>query len=179
MINWVSYNGSFKKTKRINMGNIIADKEIITPQLIEDLSLKARNSNRLRVNYNFHKLSDNVQRMLNVISTNSYVRPHCHISAKKNEMFVLLRGEIHILFYDKFGEIKDVVTLSENGNRGVDIKPNVWHSALVLKGVAVCFETKDGPYIKEDDKDFASWAPEEYSTESEIYVNKLREFILK
>ena len=36
------------------------------------------------------------------------------------------------------------------------------------------YEIKEGPYNPDTDKKFANWAPEEYTDESKIYLDKLK-----
>ena len=42
---------------------------------------------------------------------------------------------------------------------GIDIRPGVWHTMVVLSAHAICYEVKPGPYSAPTDKEFASWAP--------------------
>jgi cupin fold WbuC family metalloprotein len=55
----------------------------------------------------------------------------------------------------------------------LDIEPGVWHTFLVLKEDTVLFECKKGPYDKEADKTFASWAPEEGSGKAKVWMDRL------
>jgi hypothetical protein len=53
---------------------------------------------------------------------------------------------------------------------GCDIRPGVWHTIFALVPDTVVFEVKPGPYSPANDKDFAPWAPREYSPEAAPYL---------
>lgn len=135
----------------------------ITNSLLDDTSEKAKQAQRLRMNYNFHReLSDTLQRMLNAMEPTTYVQPHKHKDPDKREIFVILRGRVVVIEFDDNGEIIDYLVLDKNmGNYGVEIAPGKWHSIISLESGSVVYEVKDGPYHKIDDKNFADWAPRE------------------
>lgn len=135
----------------------------IDKTLLDETSEKAKQTDRLRMNYNFHRsLSDNLQRMLNAMEPTTYVQPHKHQDPDKREIFVILRGRIVVIEYDDNGEISDYLVLdTKTGNYGVEIAPGKWHSLISLESGSVVYEVKDGPYYKIDDKNFADWAPGE------------------
>jgi cupin fold WbuC family metalloprotein len=145
--------------------------------LIEELAGKAEDSKRKRINYNFHKeLSDTLQRMLNVMEPGTYIRPHKHEDPDKREAFILLQGRAVVIEFDDNGEITDHVFLDPVlGRFGVEIPERTWHTIIVLEPHSVIYEVKDGPYSSIDDKNFAPWAPEEYTPETKEYNSKLLE----
>ena len=73
--------------------------DVVTDDLLDALSARAKRSARLRANHNLHRFEDNVQRMLNAIEPGSYVRPHRHMDPPKVEMFTLLRGCLALFFF--------------------------------------------------------------------------------
>jgi len=150
------------------------DYKLLTNSLINEVIDNAKNDKRKRKNYNFHNLSDNVQRMLNAIEPDSYIRPHKHINPPKIEFFIVLKGKFYVVFFNENGEIYDVVYLDGKKNIGIDIKPGVIHSLISLKKGGVIFETKDGPYDPSTDKKFPDWAPLENTIESYNYLKKLK-----
>ena len=132
----------------------------IDQELLKDTSEKARLSPRQRMNFNLHKLSDPVQRMLNAIEPESYIQPHRHLSPPKVEVFMILKGKGCILIFSDDGEITETFLLKEGGDiAGVEIPPGVWHTVLSMESGTVFFEVKDGPYQALTDKDFAPWSP--------------------
>ncbi len=151
---------------------------VLTRELVVELIDLARGSKRLRKNYNFHNLTDNVQRMLNAIEPDSYVRPHRHLNPPKVEMFILLKGKASVVIFDDQGEIMQCILLDGTNNKGVDVPVGAWHTIISLESGTVIFEVKDGPYIQADDKDFAKWAPEEGETGVQRYWNELKDKVL-
>jgi cupin fold WbuC family metalloprotein len=148
--------------------------EVLTESLIQATVQKAKSSPRKRQNYNFHQASDSVQRMLNALEPDSYVRPHRHLNPPKVEHFVVLQGSLAVLIFNDQGRITDTLILDCRKSFGIDIKPGVWHSIVGLVSGTVIFETKDGPYIQATDKDFALWAPEENTPESRQFLAMLK-----
>ncbi len=139
--------------------------KLISSTIIQNLSFEAKNSERLRKNYNFHdKLSDPLQRMLNAMEPDTYVQPHKHEAPDKREMFIILKGKALVVTFNNTGEIDEYTILDPTTeNFGVEIPPKIWHTIIILSKHTVLFEVKDGPYTPLNDKDFASWAPDEKS----------------
>lgn len=135
----------------------------ITNRELDKLGLKAKLSQRKRMNYNFHKYAgDPMQRMLHAMQPGTYVQPHKHENPDKREIFIILTGRIAVVEYDNAGNaIKHIVLDPEKGNFGVEIPPRTWHSIIALQENSVVYEVKDGPYSPTDDKNFAAWAPHE------------------
>lgn len=144
----------------------------INSELLSRLSREARQSPRLRKNYNFHYgPEDPLQRMLNAMEPGTYIRPHKHENPDKREAFFALSGSLCILEFDDLGEIREYTILNAaRGNFGVEIPARTWHSIISLETGSVAYEVKDGPYNPADDKDFAPWAPEEGSGEAADYL---------
>lgn len=79
---------------------------------INETSAKAKTSARKRMNYNFHKEdSATLQRMLNAIEPDSYIRPHKHENPDKVEAFFCLKGKMAVVEFDDSGEIVDHIIL--------------------------------------------------------------------
>jgi cupin fold WbuC family metalloprotein len=135
--------------------------QILDTTLIDTLIERARQSPRLRTNYNFHSsMEDNPHRFLNVMARGTYIAPHRHLDPPKSESFLVLRGEIAFFLFDDGGAITRTEILG--GDRlAIDIAPGVWHTLAVLSPDAACYEVKPGPYSAANDKDFAPWAPRE------------------
>lgn len=152
--------------------------QLITQSLIANLTDKALSVPRLRTNYNFHQLSDQVQRFLNVAARDTYIRPHKHQNPDKTETFIILDGSIQFFLFDDVGNITHSVLISsESGTLGIDIPPRVWHCFVVLSKSAALFEIKEGPYDPSIDKHFAEFAPEEYSPQAASYLQQLKAHI--
>jgi len=147
----------------------------INEALLDRLTLEARTSPRLRMTHNFHSgPADTLQRMLNAMEPGTYVRPHKHESPDKREAFFALRGKLCVVEFNDSGEIADYTVLdSANQNYGAEIPQRTWHTIISLETGSVAYEVKDGPYDPENDKNFASWAPEENSPEAKEYLSRL------
>lgn len=148
---------------------------LVTTTVLADLTAQAKTTDRLRINYNFHQLTDTVQRFLNVAARDSYIRPHKHQNPDKTETFILLRGRINFLIFDDQGQITESFILSQDGeNLGIDVHPGVWHTFIVLSDTCALFEIKEGPYDPSSDKTFAPFAPQEHTKEATAYLTRLR-----
>ena len=68
---------------------------VITQAILDELTEKAKASERLRMNYNFHEsLEDKCHRMLNAVEPGTVVPIHRHPT--KDESFVILRGKVRV-----------------------------------------------------------------------------------
>jgi len=135
---------------------------LIDKLLLDETSAKASQNERLRMNYNIHeRLDDPVNRMLNALEPGTYLRPHRHLSPPKTESYIVLRGELDVLFFDDNGNLFQRRTLNpEMGNYGMDIPAGVWHSMIVRQSGTVLYEVKEGPFTPLIPEDFASWSPD-------------------
>jgi len=149
--------------------------KIVSPKLLDDLTQKARNSSRRRLNHNFHEdLTDPINRMLNALEPGTYLQPHKHENPDKREVFIVLRGSLVVVFFDTSGNPTDFVLLDpQKGNHAVEIPVGAWHTLISLESGSVVYEVKDGPYLPLSDKNFASWAPKEGDQACEEYLEKL------
>lgn len=147
----------------------------IDEAFISETSEKAQNSSRRRMNYNFHKqASCTLQRMLNAMEPDTYIQPHKHENPDKVEAFFVLRGRILLIEFDDAGHITDHIILDpKTGQYGGEIPPRTWHTLISLEKASVAYEVKDGPYNPTDDKNFASWAPQEGDSDCLEYNNSL------
>ena len=76
--------------------------KIIDENLLNRVSAQAKNSPRLRMNYNFHEsLEDKCHRMLNAVEPETLVPIHRHPT--KDESFVVLRGKVRVNTYNDDG----------------------------------------------------------------------------
>lgn len=151
------------------------DATIMTQKILDKAVALSRKSPRKRIIYPFHK-SDNdmLHRMLNAIQPNSYVRPHMHNDPPKSESVVMLRGALKYIIFESDGSVKDHFVLKAGTSRfGVDLEPGVIHSMAALEPDTVLYESKTGPYVKLNDKQFAAFSPEEKSPDVPDYLKFL------
>ena len=124
--------------------------KIIDEQLLNEVGAQAKESPRLRMNYNFHQSLDELcHRFINAVEPGTEVPIHRHPT--KDESFVILRGKVRVTTHNDDGSIiEDVVLSQESGNYGVDIPKNVWHTLESLEPGSVIFECKEGPFVEHE-----------------------------
>lgn len=120
--------------------------EVINDQLLDQVSGKAKENQRLRMNYNFHASPEaGAQRLLNALEPGTELPIHRHTHT--TETYFVIKGKIKVLFYNDTKQITDTVLLDPlQGNYGVNIPMGQWHTLEVLVSGTVIFEVKDGPY---------------------------------
>lgn len=141
--------------------------KIISKQLLDETTERAKHSPRLRMNYNFHEeLDDPINRLINAIEPGTYLRPHRHLNPDKDETFLLLRGKVGIFLFDNEGNITEKLILDPlAGVYGADIKAGTWHGLLVLETGSVIYEVKQGPFAPLSAENLAPWSPDANDTE--------------
>lgn len=137
----------------------------LTQELLDNIAHLARSSPRLRQNYNFHDVSEKVQRFINVLQPGTYIRPHRHHrTAEMNgfEFFLVVQGELGIIIMDECGQILDTGRVSANGStRGIELPQGTYHTLVALAPDTVILELKEGPYEPSTDKEFIATFPPE------------------
>ena len=125
---------------------------IISQEILNELTAKAKASERLRANLDLRNSPDDQsQRMLNTLEPGTKVEIHSHPS--KDESFVLLRGRVRVNTYNDDGTvIESVVLCPEEGLYGVDIPKNVWHNVECLESGSIFFECKEGPFVPHEEE---------------------------
>jgi cupin fold WbuC family metalloprotein len=141
--------------------------------MIDELIVKARESQRLRANYNIHEsLSDPVQRLFIAAGLSSYFRPHRHTG--KSEFALVIRGLFDVILFDDEGTVTERVSIGpDTGILGLEIPADQFHTWLPMEETSVFFEVKQGPYDPSSSLVFAPWSPEEGSAQAKEYQAKL------
>ena len=123
---------------------------IIDKALLDKVSEQAKDSPRLRKNFNFHQsLDEKCHRFLNAVEPGTEVPIHKHPT--KDETFVILRGKVRVTTHNDDGSIiDDVVLCNEEGRYGVNILKGVWHTIEPLEPNSVIFECKEGPFVEHE-----------------------------
>ena len=131
-------------------GDWVEIMKIIDEQLLNEVGAQAKESPRLRMNYNFHQSLDELcHRFINAVEPGTEVPIHRHPT--KDESFVILRGKVRVTTHNDDGSIiEDVVLSQESGNYGVDIPKNVWHKLESLELGRVIFEWKEGAFVEHE-----------------------------
>lgn len=124
---------------------------IINKDILDALSKKAKESPRLRANFDLrNSTEDKSQRMLNALEPETIMPIHKHKDT--SETCVCVRGHFEEYFYDETGNLTDTIDMVPGGVV-LNIESGQWHSLKCLESGTVLFEAKDGPYhpLEEDE----------------------------
>ncbi len=145
--------------------------EFIDRVLMDAVAEKASQSPRRRMNYNFHRSTDEkVNRLLNVMHRGSYLPVHRHLDPERSESIIVVRGKVGITIYDNAGaELESRIVGAGCDCVGFDIEAGVWHGLVVLEDDTVLFEVKEGPYAPITPENIAPWTP---AADDELAVEK-------
>lgn len=119
----------------------------ITKAILDDLTAKAKASERLRMNLDLRDSeTDGSQRMLNAIEPDSVVPIHRH--QKSSETVVCLRGRVVEEYYDELERTCiETIELTPNGQTvALNIPAGQWHKLRSLESGSVILEMKDGKF---------------------------------
>lgn len=126
----------------------------ITQTLLDDLTAKAKESPRLRMNLDLRdSAEDSSQRMLNAIEPGSPLPIHRHQNT--SETVVCIRGRLVEEFYDDLERTcTERIELSPNGPVvALNIPAGQWHIVHALESGTVILEMKNGKYEPLSDVD--------------------------
>ena len=114
--------------------------------LLDKVSQKAKESPRLRMNFNLHEsLGSPVQRLLNALEPGTVLPVHRH--KHTDETYIVLRGAIKLILYNNDKTIMESHVLDPcDGSYGFNIPAHTFHTVEVLDKGTVIFEVKEGPY---------------------------------
>lgn len=147
----------------------------IGAQQLDGVSAAAGESPRRRAIARYHDHDEPVQRMLNAMEPDTYVRPHRHTTPPKVEAFLVLRGAAAIVRFLDDGQIAEVITIEAGGpSFGAEIPSETWHTVVSLASGTVLYEVLQGPYAAASHKDFAPWAPDESAPAAAAWLDTLR-----
>ena len=117
---------------------------VITNEIIDELSVKARESERLRVNLDLrNSAEDQSQRMLNALEPGTVMPIHRHKGS--SETCVCIRGHFEEYFYDENGNLTEIIDMVPGGVV-LNIEKGQWHSLKCLESGTILLESKDGAY---------------------------------
>jgi len=128
----------------------------INTDLINELLVKAEESQRKRINYDLRtSAEDGSQRLLNAMLPETVVPIHRHPNS--NENIILLSGKLDwIICNDDGTEIERVHLDSSKGKYGCVVPPGVWHTVEVLEP-SVIFGAMDGKYGEDGSEVFLDY----------------------
>lgn len=124
---------------------------VITKEILDELSAKAKESPRLRCNLDMRNSAEDLsQRMLNALEPGTELPIHRHRST--SETCICIRGHFEEYFYDDNGNLTDTIDMVPGGTI-LNIEAGQWHSLKCLESGTILFEAKDGKYepLEEDE----------------------------
>lgn len=130
---------------------------VITQEILDELTAKAKENPRLRCNLDMrNSAEDQSQRMLNALEPGTVMPIHRHKGS--SETCVCIRGNFEEYFYDEQGNLTETIDMVPGGVV-LNIEKGQWHSLKCLESGTVLFEAKDGPYEPLQDCDILSVQP--------------------
>lgn len=141
-------------------------------KLLLELVEKAASSKRKRSHLNLHNSYDEAtQKTLIALTKGTYIPPHYHRYDHQKELFIVLSGNVKVIFFDDRGSVVDILKLS--AGEMVEVLPFSIHTVVCMSSAAVVLEVKNGPFIAGDCKETLSWTIPEGVGKSEGYLKWL------
>ena len=121
--------------------------------------------------------TEGVQRLLNFIQHDSFLRAHRHPMPDCVECLAVLQGAMGFLTFDDAGNIltSHRLVAGDAASCMVDIEQGLWHTLVPLADDNVVLEIKRGPYDAKTDKQFAEWCPQEGTPEAAAWLRDMQE----
>ena len=125
----------------------------IDKTILDELTAKAKASDRLRMNLDMRTSSnDTSQRMLNAVEPGTIVPIHRHCFTA--ETVIIVRGKVKEIFYDNDGNVTEEGLMEVGGECPmVQIPAGMWHTIEALESGSVIFEAKDGAFAPLSEED--------------------------
>jgi cupin fold WbuC family metalloprotein len=138
---------------------------ILDNKLFDEILDKAQASPRKRMNFDLRtqadapvgigatEWSDQSQRMLNVLMTDTVIPVHRH--TETSETVIVCRGKVREEFYDSEGNKTAEFVMEAGGDcPGIQVPMGQYHTLVCLEDGSVIFEAKDRPYDPESTEEF-------------------------
>lgn len=118
----------------------------IDKELLDNLTEQAKNSPRLRMNYDLRDSADDKsQKMLNALEPGTILPIHRHPAF--SEVVVMVRGKAVQYMYDDKGNVIDEIRMAAGSDcPGMVVEKGAWHRLESLESGTVIIESKDGAY---------------------------------
>ncbi len=154
---------------------------LINEQLVNEVSVAAQNSKRLRSYYTFHQSDRELtHRLVKAVEPGSYIRPHKHDKPDKSQSFISLRGKFVVVLFAEDGRVAEHVVLEAGKSPwGVEIPPTEWHTMMALEPGTVVYEVVEGPWDPTTHKTYPTWAPSDDDTvAATAFIGKIRQELM-
>lgn len=117
---------------------------VITKEILDELTEKAKANTRLRCNLDLrNSAEDKSQRVLNALEPETVMPIHRHKDT--SETCACVRGHFEEYFYDSEGKLTDTIDMVPGG-AVLNIEKEQWHSLKCLESGTILLEAKDGAY---------------------------------
>ena len=117
---------------------------VITKEILDELSAKAKASERLRCNLELRNSAEDLsQRMLNALEPGTVMPIHRHLET--SETCVCIRGHFEEYFYISEGQLTETIDMVPGGVV-LNIEKGQWHSLRCLESGTILLEAKNGKY---------------------------------
>lgn len=127
---------------------------------LEYLKAEVHKTTRKRIRLCIHQGDDALLHEMFVVYTGmTYVRPNLHVG--KDESLHILEGEADFIFFDRSGNILDVIELGDKNsgkNVFVRVPQDVFHTIIMRSDCLIIHEATPGPFDRADTL-WAPWAP--------------------
>ena len=111
---------------------------VITNEILDELSVKAKESPRLRCNLDMRNSADDQsQRMLNALEPGTVMPIHRHKGS--SETCICIRGHFEEYFYDENGNLTETIDMVPGGVV-LNIEKGQWHSLKCLESGTILLE---------------------------------------
>lgn len=115
---------------------------IISKEILDDLTWRAQESTRLRMNMDLrNSVEDSSQRLLNAIDPGTILPIHRHLDSSVT--IVCIRGHFEEYLYDDSGKLVETIDMLPGGNV-INLPKGQWHSLNSLESGMVLLEAQDG-----------------------------------
>ena len=166
------------------LNNIINNKKkifVCNRTFLKKLKTKAINSKNKRSRVCIHlSRSSQVQEMIIHALKDSYMPPHKH-PAGNSETYHVITGKLDLYLFNSKGKIVKKISLEEYNKKKDSLfyyrtnSGNFWHMPIVKSKECIFHEIYSGPWKKEYDVKFPTWAPEPKEDKKvKLFLKKFR-----
>lgn len=147
---------------------------LINQELIDSLCIESAYWGRRNIRICMHRApTDNHHEMIILEREGHYFPPHRHFS--KGETLHIIEGELGVIGFDSVGNITFSTVLGRDGDMIAHFAPDQWHLTIPINDPVIYHESKPGPFLGDDDRAFAFWAPRREDKEAGLkYIDEIR-----
>lgn len=140
----------------------------VTHATVAELKRRALASPRKRFRLCMHQSAEErTHEMLIVFHEDAFMPPHRH-PVGKSESYHVVEGSMTVFMFDDLGNVLRAIDMGPAGGDKTflyRLSSNLWHMPVATSPWLVYHETYSGPFDKNVDVEFPSWAPQEHDTD--------------